>query len=69
MVYGIALTGALALDVISAGNTCSRVLFITGNMCGAAGTITSIISRLSIFNDTIGLAAFGIATSAASSAF
>jgi hypothetical protein len=51
--YGIALTGASAMDAITARNTYSRCMFGVGCGLGAAGTISS---ALTAFNVSSGLA-------------
>jgi hypothetical protein len=64
--YGVALTGASAMDLIRAKNTGARCLFVAGCVCGAAGTVST---SLSVFNNTVGLPAFGLASNAVGEAF
>lgn len=46
--YGIALTGASAMDAVKAKNTYSRCLFGVGCTLGAVGTVSSAVSSLNI---------------------
>jgi hypothetical protein len=63
--YGFAITGASALDAISAKNTLSRCLFGVGCACGFVGTVSTAISG---FNNTVGLPVFGTYCGAAAGA-
>lgn len=64
--YGIALTGASAIDALTARNTYSRCLFGLGCGLGAVGTVSSAITSLNI---TAGLAPIALVSSGAGSAF
>ena len=64
--YGVALTGASAMDAITAKNTYSRCLFGLGCGCGAVGTISSAAAS---FNIAVGLAPVALVSGAAGSAF
>jgi hypothetical protein len=64
--YGVALTGASALDAFTARNTCSRCLFGIGCCLGAVGTVSSTITA---FNISTGLAPVALVSGAAGSAF
>ena len=46
--YGVAITGASAIDAFYGGNTCSRLLFAAGGVCGAAGTVSNGIAVFNI---------------------
>jgi hypothetical protein len=64
--YGVALTGASAIDAVTAKNTYSRCLFGLGCCFGAAGTVSS---TLTAFNISAGLAPVAMVSSAAGTAF
>jgi hypothetical protein len=64
--YGIALTGASAMDAITAKNTYSRCLFGVGRGFGILGTASSAVTS---FNITAGLAPIALVSSGAGSAF
>jgi hypothetical protein len=64
--YGVALTGASAIDAITAKNTYSRCLFGLGCGCGVVGTVSSAVTSLNI---TAGLAPVALVSGAAGSAF
>lgn len=55
--YGLALTGASAVDTITVKNTYIRCMFGVGYGFGIAGTISS---SLTAFNLSVGLAPFAI---------
>ena len=64
--YGIALTGASALDAVTAKNSYSRCMFAVGCGLGAVGTVTS---ALTVLNVSAALAPVALASEAAGSAF
>lgn len=64
--YGIALTGASAIDAVAAKNTCSRCLFGIGCGLGAVGTVSS---ALTAFNVSVGLSPVALVSGAAGTAF
>jgi hypothetical protein len=64
--YGVALTGASAMDTITAKNTYSRCLVGLGCGCGAVRTVSSAVTSLNI---TAGLAPVALVSNAAGSAF
>lgn len=64
--YGVALTGASAIDAFTAKNTYSRCMFGLGCGFGAAGTVSS---ALTAFNISAGLAPVAMVSVAAGSAF
>lgn len=64
--YGIALTGASAIDAITARNTYARCMFGVGCGLGAVGTISS---ALTTFNVSVGLGPVALVSGAAGSAF
>ena len=64
--YGVALTGASAIDAFTAKNTYSRCLFGVGCGLGAVGTVSS---ALTTFNISVGLAPFAMVSSSAGTAF
>lgn len=64
--YGVALTGASAIDALTAKNTYSRCLFAVGCGLGATGTVTS---ALTAFNISVGLAPVAMVSGAAGTAF
>lgn len=64
--YGIALTGASAIDAVTAKNTYSRYLFRLGCGFGAVGTASSAVTA---FNSSVGLGPVALVSGAAGSAF
>jgi len=64
--YGVALTGAAAIDAVTARNTYSRFMFGVGCGLGAVGTISS---ALTAFNVSVGLSPVALVSGAAGSAF
>ena len=64
--YGIALTGASALDAVTAKNSYSRCMFGVGCGLGAVGTVSS---ALTAFNVSVGLGPAALVSGAAGSAF
>lgn len=64
--YGVALTGASAIDAFTAKNTYSRCMFGVGCGLGAAGTVSS---ALTAFNISAGLAPVAMVSGAAGTAF
>ena len=59
--YGVALTGASAVDAITAKNTDSRCMFGVGFGFGIAGTVSS---ALTAFNVSVGLGPLAMVSSA-----
>ena len=64
--YGVALTGASAMDAITAKNSYSRCMFGVGCGLGAVGTVSS---ALTAFNVSVGLSPAALVSGAAGSAF
>ena len=64
--YGVALTGASAIDAFKAKNTCSRCMFGIGCSLGAAGIASS---ALTAFNGSVGLAPVAMVSSGVGTAF
>lgn len=64
--YGIALTGASALDAVTAKNSYSRCMFGVGCGLGAVGTASS---ALTAFNISVGLGPVALVSATAGSAF
>lgn len=64
--YGVALTGASAIDAFTAKNTYSRCMFGVGCGLGAAGTVSS---ALTAFNISVGLGPVAMVSGAAGTAF
>ena len=64
--YGVALTGASAIDAVTAKNTYSRCMFAAGCGFGAAGTISS---ALTVFNVSVGLGPVALVSGATGTAF
>ena len=63
--YGVALTGASAVDAITAKNTYSRCMFGVGCGFGIAGTVSS---ALTAFNVSVGLGPLAMVSSATGTA-
>ena len=64
--YGVALTGASAMDAVTAKNSYSRCMFGVGCGLGAVGTVSS---ALTAFNVSVGLSPVALVSGAAGSAF
>ena len=64
--YGVALTGASAIDAFTAKNTYSRCMFGIGCSLGAAGIASS---ALTAFNGSVGLAPVAMVSSGVGTAF
>lgn len=64
--YGVALTGASAMDAVTAKNSYSRCMFGMGCTLGAVGTASSIFTA---FNVSVGLGPVALVSGAAGSAF
>ena len=64
--YGVALTGASAMDAVTAKNSYSRCMFGVGCGLGAVGTVSS---ALTAFNVSVGLGPAALVSGAAGSAF
>jgi len=64
--YGVALTGAAAMDAVTTRNTYSRYMFGVGYRLGAAGTVSSAFTA---FNVSAGLGPVALVSEAARSAF
>ena len=64
--YGVALTGASAIDAFTAKNTYSRCMFGVGCGLGAVGTVTS---ALTAFNISVRLGPAAMVSGAAGTAF
>lgn len=55
--YGVAITGASVIDMVTARNTASRCLFGIGAICGAFGTVTTSFATLNL---TMGIPPLGV---------
>ena len=63
--YGVALTGASAIDAVTAKNSYSRCMFGVGCGLGAVGTVASAFT---VFNVSVGLGPVALVSGAAGSA-
>ena len=65
-VYEIGITGACGIDACTTGNINFRCLYVTGCVCGIAGSVSS---GLAIYNFTGPVNLFEVAAKGAASVF